>query len=234
MAPPGTRPPTSFPGGQTTQPQAQPQGKPAGVKPISPVPVPAVPKVAAPAPPANAAAPPANAPSGPAASAVPEKTTTPAPATGIERTGTPATPNTTASTTTTTATPERKPALFISNVDNEPAIRDLFVEPEKSKIVKVEKWGKFNHVVTFANMDDARAAYEHLPAEHKKNVPVPPGTPRKPNVKWLEERPPHNRNQQHRGNNNTDRDASNRGSGEGGNAGIWQGSNRSAGARGSG
>lgn len=231
MPPPGTRPPTSFPGGQTTQSQA----KPGANKPISPAPVPALPKVATPAPPANA-------PSGPAAgtapAAVPEKTSTPAPqgTAGIERTGTPATPNTTTSTTApTTTTTERRPALFISNVDNEPAIRDLFPEPEKSKIVKVEKWGKYNHVVTFSSMDDARAAYEKQPIEHRKTVPVPPGTQRKPNVKWFEERPPHNRQQQRAGGNSAERDGNNvrGGSSEGGNAGTWQGSSRE-GARASG
>lgn len=99
--------------------------------------------------------------------------------------------------------PERKQshALFISNVENEQASRDLFSEEDKAKLVKVEKWGKFNHVASFANVDDAKAALDRLPVENKKSSP--PGQPRRPNVKYFEDRGGHR-----------------------GNAGTWQGSNR--------
>lgn len=92
--------------------------------------------------------------------------------------------------------------LFISNVDNEQAVRDLFPEEDKAKIVKVEKWGKYNHVVTFGSPEEAKAALDRQPAEHKKQSP--PGQPRKPNLKFFEDRG-------HRGQ---------------GNAGTWQASSR--------
>ncbi|RDW74657.1 uncharacterized protein DSM5745_07319 [Aspergillus mulundensis] len=98
--------------------------------------------------------------------------------------------------------PERKQsnALFISNVDSEQAARDLFGEEDKAKLVKVEKWGKFNHVATFGSVEDAKAALDHLPIENKKSSP--PGQ-RKPNVKFFEDRGGHR-----------------------GNAGTWQSSSR--------
>ncbi|KAL6233109.1 hypothetical protein BDW75DRAFT_252224 [Aspergillus navahoensis] len=98
--------------------------------------------------------------------------------------------------------PERKQsnALFISNVDNEQAARDLFSEEDKAKLQKVEKWGKYNHVATFSTVEEAKAALDRLPMENKK--PSPPGQ-RKPNVKFFEDRGSHR-----------------------GNAGTWQGSNR--------
>ncbi|KAL5048452.1 hypothetical protein BDW71DRAFT_21980 [Aspergillus fruticulosus] len=98
--------------------------------------------------------------------------------------------------------PERKQsnALFISNVDNEQAARDLFSEEDKAKLQKVEKWGKYNHVATFPTVEEAKAALDRLPMENKK--PSPPGQ-RKPNVKFFEDRGSHR-----------------------GNAGTWQGSNR--------
>jgi hypothetical protein len=90
--------------------------------------------------------------------------------------------------------------LFVSNVENEQAVRDLFPEEDKAKMLKVEKWGKYNnHVVTFSSIEEARGALERQPPEHKK--PTPPGQPRKPNLKFFEDR-------------------SSRG------AGTWQGSNR--------
>lgn len=106
---------------------------------------------------------------------------------------------------------EKKPSsgLFISNVDNEQAIRDIFPEEDKARILKVEKWGKFNHVVTFSNPDEAKGALDRQPPEHKK--PSPPGPNRKPNVKMFEDR----------GSRNT-RDGQ-------GNAGTWQASSRGGG-----
>ncbi|KAL5338842.1 hypothetical protein BJX70DRAFT_182123 [Aspergillus crustosus] len=80
-------------------------------------------------------------------------------------------------------------ALFVSNVDNEEAARDLFGEEDKSKLLKVEKWGKFNHVATFANVEDAKAALDRLPIENKKSGG--PSQPRRPNVKFFEDRGSH-------------------------------------------
>ena len=97
--------------------------------------------------------------------------------------------------------------LFVTNVENEQAARDLFPEEDKAKIVKIDRWGRLNHVVTFATVEDAKAALDRQPAEHKK--PSPSGQPRKPNIKFFEERGargPHREGQ--------------------GNAGSWQPSNR--------
>lgn len=96
--------------------------------------------------------------------------------------------------------------LFISNVDNEESIRKLFPDDDRAKIVKVEKWGKYNHVVTFATPEDAKGALERQPLEHKK--PSPPGPNRKPNVKAFEDRPHRNTREPQ------------------GNAGTWQASTR--------
>lgn len=102
---------------------------------------------------------------------------------------------------TTTPKTEKKQSngLFVSNVDNEQAVRDLFPEEDKAKMIKVEKWGKYNHVVTFSTIEEAREALERQPPEHKK--PSPPGQPRKPNLKFFEDRSSRN-------------------------AGTWQASNR--------
>ncbi|EER23670.1 calcineurin-like phosphoesterase, putative [Coccidioides posadasii C735 delta SOWgp] len=107
---------------------------------------------------------------------------------------------------------EKKPinGLFISNVDNEEAIRKLFPDEDRAKILKVEKLGKFNHVVSFPTLEDAKAALERQPLEHKR--PSPPGPNRKPNVKMFEDR-------------------SSRRDGQG-NAGTWQASNRGSAAGG--
>ncbi|KAJ5666640.1 hypothetical protein N7462_011049 [Penicillium macrosclerotiorum] len=99
---------------------------------------------------------------------------------------------------------EKKPsnALFVSNVDGEQAIRDLLSEEDQGKVEKIEKYGKFNnHVVTFATVEDAKAALDHMPIEYKKPSAGP--GPRKPNFKPFEDRS--------RGH---------------GNAGTWQSSNR--------
>lgn len=179
---------------QQGQPQAQPaqpaQGKPQTQGPprAAASPAPVIPKAPTPQPAATPAPQPA--------AAEPEKQAAP------EANGT---------------TPPEKPSespvprgdkkqsngLFVSNVDNEQAIRDLFPEEDKSKIVKIEKWGKFNHVVTFGSVEDAKAALDRQPPEHKK--PSPPGQPRKPNMKFFEDRGSHRRD---------------------GNAGTWQASSR--------
>lgn len=95
-------------------------------------------------------------------------------------------------------------ALFVANTDSEQAVRELFPEEDQAKITKIEKWGKFNHVVTFGSYEDAKAALDRQPAENKK--PSGPGQPRKPNVKFFEERGGRRDGQ--------------------GNAGAWQGSSR--------
>lgn len=108
---------------------------------------------------------------------------------------------------------EKKPntSLFIQNIETEEAVRDLFDE-DRWNITKVEKYGKTNHVVHFSTHEEAVIAFDRQPADHKKNHGPPvSGQPRKPNVKWFDDR----------GRNNYQRD--NQG-GQG--AGAWQASNR--------
>jgi hypothetical protein len=140
------------------------------------------------------------------------KSATPRPAAGAAQTVAPEA-NGTSQAEKTSESPapkvERKQSngLFVSYVDSEQAVRDLFPEEDKAKIIKVEKWGKFNHVVTFATVEEAKAALDRQPVEHKKSTP--PGQPRKPNVKFFEDR----------GSRASHRDGQ-------GNAGTWQASVR--------
>lgn len=158
--------------------QPQPPVKPTDTSPVSSTPQPTTVS-----PPGAAAQP----------SSTPDKTA-PAEANGSVQ------PEKPAETTVPKMEKKQSNGLFVSNVENEQAVRDLFPEEDKAKMLKVEKWGKYNnHVVTFSSVEEARGALERQPPEHKK--PTPPGQPRKPNLKFFEDR-------------------SSRG------AGTWQGSNR--------
>ena len=112
---------------------------------------------------------------------------------------------------------EKKPStgLFIHNVDTEPGVRDIFPEEDKSKILRVEKYGKYNFVVHFSTHEEAKSALERQPSDHKKHAPgLPaPGQVKKPNVKFYDDRAGGPRNFQRDGQ-----------SGQG--AGAWQSSNR--------
>ncbi|CAG8056986.1 unnamed protein product [Penicillium salamii] len=154
-------------------------------------PIPVIPKSASPAPPATATAA-ATSPAGE------EKVTADTNGTGPhEKAESPAPPR------------EKKPstAFFVSSADNEQSIRDLLAEEDQSKVLKIDKYGKYNHIVTFASHEDAKAALDRVPVENKK-APVP-GQPRKTNFKFFEER------------TNTNRGV--------GNAGTWQASTRGGG-----
>ncbi|MCJ1319878.1 hypothetical protein MMC15_005214 [Xylographa vitiligo] len=86
---------------------------------------------------------------------------------------------------------EKKPStgLFIHNLENEAAVRDIFPDEDKVNIKRVEKHGKTNHVVHFDTHENAKAALERQPMDHKRGSgPPAPGQPRKPNVKWYDER----------------------------------------------
>ena len=110
---------------------------------------------------------------------------------------------------------EKRPStgLFVHNLENEDAVRNIFADEDKWKINRIEKYGKSNHVVHFDNHEDARAALDRQPIEHKKGGgQMQPGQPRKPNVKWFDDRGPRN---------NYQRDSQ---GGQG--AGAWQASNR--------
>lgn len=113
---------------------------------------------------------------------------------------------------------EKKPStgLFIHNCENEQAVRDIFSEEDKVKILKIDRHGKINHVVHFTTHEEAAAALQHLPADNKQKNPGPPqaGQPLKPNVKWYDDRGP--KPNKFRDNQNSQ------------GAGTWQGSNRSA------
>lgn len=88
---------------------------------------------------------------------------------------------------------EKKPStgLFIHNIENEEAVREIFPDEDKPNIVRIEKYGKTNHVVHFNNHEQAKAALERQPPEHKRGGGPPiTGQPRKPNVKWYDERGP--------------------------------------------
>ena len=109
---------------------------------------------------------------------------------------------------------ENKPStsLFVQNVEVEETVRDLFPVEDKWKITKIEKWGRFNHVVHFGSHEDAKAALDRQPQDNKKGAGTPAGQPRKPNVKWFDSRGPKQ--------NFTRDNRDNQG------AGAWQGSNR--------
>lgn len=89
---------------------------------------------------------------------------------------------------------EHKPStgLFVMNMDNEEAIRNVFPEEDKAKILRIQRahgnFNRSNFVVQFSSHEDAKAALERQPPEHKK--PTPQGQPRKPNMKFFEDRAP--------------------------------------------
>ena len=106
---------------------------------------------------------------------------------------------------------EKKPStgLFIHNMETEEAVRQIFPEEDRSKITKVEKYGKA-HVVHFQDHESAKAAMDRQPVDHKKASAPGADGQRKPNIKWYEERGPRN----YQGGN------------QGQGAGAWQASNR--------
>ena len=111
---------------------------------------------------------------------------------------------------------DKKPStgLFIHNLDNEQAVRDVFPDEDKANIQRVEKYGKSNHVVHFSTHEQAKAALDRQPIDHKRGNAGPQGPgPRKPNVKWFDDRGGRTGFQQ--------RDST---GGQG--AGPWQGSTR--------
>ncbi|KAF4122098.1 ser Thr protein phosphatase family protein, partial [Geosmithia morbida] len=141
-----------------------------------------VPSSATPAPPSAAPTPPAQAvrqPPPPAAaatkSATPQQTESKE---SVDRSSTPANGsiNTAAASAngpdTATSPAPKTPAsdiigLFIMNVSTEEQCRDLFVDEDKAKIVKVEKWGAVNKVVHFKTIDDRDGALARLPEDVK-------------------------------------------------------------------
>ena len=135
------------------------------------------------------------------------------------RNGTSSAEKQTSSVTPKPASPavEKKPStgLFIHNLENESAVREIFPDEDKAKILRIEKHGKTNHVVHFDTHESAKAALDRQPIDHKRGSGPPiPGQPRKPNVKWYDERGGPRQSFQQR-------------EGQGGQgAGAWQASNR--------
>ena len=120
---------------------------------------------------------------------------------------------------------ENKPStgLFIHNLESEEQVRAIFSEEDKWRIVRVEKYGRTNHVVHFNTHEEAKAALDRQPLEHKRSQGnQAPGQQRKPNVKWFDARgkpASTNSNRENQGNQG---------------AGTWQGSNRGGAANSSG
>lgn len=88
----------------------------------------------------------------------------------------PATPGATNGASTNGAeaasSPVTKPAdaiigLFIMNTTTDEAVRDLFTEDDKSKILKVDKWGPSNKVVHFKTIEERDTALANLPDDVK-------------------------------------------------------------------
>lgn len=80
----------------------------------------------------------------------------------------PATTNGSSANGTVDAAPSPAPksvdiiGLFVMNVQTDDAVRDLFVEEDKSKIVKIDKWGQSNKVVQFKTIEERDDALARL------------------------------------------------------------------------
>ena len=156
---------------------------------------------------ANVTMPPAEQSSAPAQASEPRNgtSTTEKPATSAPKPASPAV--------------EKKPStgLFIHNLDSEAAVREIFPEEDKANILRIEKYGKTNHVVHFNNHENAKAALDRQPNEHRRGGgPPQPGQHRKANVKWFDERG---------GQRNAFPSRESQG-GQGAGAGAWQASTR--------
>lgn len=75
--------------------------------------------------------------------------------------------NSSSNETTASVKPADVIGLFVMNAQNEDAVRDLFAEEDKSKIVKIDKWGISNRVVHFAAPEERDGALARLPEDAK-------------------------------------------------------------------
>lgn len=72
--------------------------------------------------------------------------------------------------------PVAKPAsdpiigLFIMNVTSDEAVRELFKEEDKEKILKIEKWGQSNKVAHFKTLEERDAVLASLPEDVKSRT----------------------------------------------------------------
>ncbi|KAH8816208.1 hypothetical protein F5884DRAFT_213870 [Xylogone sp. PMI_703] len=136
-----------------TQQQQQPRG-PTGPDRTTDSPAPFQPKPATPQPPQTTTAAPAPGKEG-------EKTSTPAATNGASANG----GDVTSPVTKTQS--EQIIGLFIMNVTSDEAVRDLFSEEDKGKIVKIEKWGASNKVAHFKTVEERDAVLARLPEDTK-------------------------------------------------------------------
>jgi hypothetical protein len=60
--------------------------------------------------------------------------------------------------------------LFIMNVTSDEAVRELFKDEDKDKILKIEKWGQSNKVAHFKTMEERDAVLASLPEDVKSRT----------------------------------------------------------------
>ena len=60
--------------------------------------------------------------------------------------------------------------LFVMNVTSDDAVRELFSEEDKAKIVKIEKWGQSNKVAHFKTAEERDTVLANLPEEVKSRT----------------------------------------------------------------
>ncbi|KAH6679645.1 hypothetical protein B0J14DRAFT_581261 [Halenospora varia] len=89
-----------------------------------------------------------------------------------EKSGTPAATNGTSANGADAASPSGKSAepmigLFVMNVTSDEAVTEIFAEEDKSKIVRIDKWGQSNKVVVFKTTEERDAILAKLPDDVK-------------------------------------------------------------------
>ena len=60
--------------------------------------------------------------------------------------------------------------LFVMNVTSDEAVKELFREEDKAKIIKIEKWGQSNKVAHFKTIEERDAVLASLPEEVKSRT----------------------------------------------------------------
>lgn len=60
--------------------------------------------------------------------------------------------------------------LFVMNVTSDEAVKELFSEGDKSKIIKIEKWGQSNKVAHFKSIEERDTVLANLPEEVKSRT----------------------------------------------------------------
>ncbi|KUJ12247.1 uncharacterized protein LY89DRAFT_699615 [Mollisia scopiformis] len=60
--------------------------------------------------------------------------------------------------------------LFVMNVTSDDAVRDLFKDEDKEKILKIEKWGQSNKVAHFKSIEERDAVLASLPEDVKSRT----------------------------------------------------------------